>query len=48
MNLVSSQFVVQTRPADLEELGSLESIAADLADGYYMPVGIAGNGQSRT
>lgn len=46
-NLIVTDFVVQTRPADLEELGSLESIAAGLADGY-MPVGIAGSGHSRT
>jgi hypothetical protein len=40
MNLVNSQFVVETRPADLEELGSLESIAAALADSS-MSEGIA-------
>ncbi len=41
------QFVIEARPADLEKLRSLDSIAADLTDGYML-VGIAGNGHSRT
>ena len=39
--------LLEAHQANLEELGSLESIAVGLADGY-MPAGIAGSGQSRT
>jgi hypothetical protein len=47
LDAVRAKLVLAARPADLEKLRSLDSIAADLADGY-MPVGIAGNGHSRT
>jgi hypothetical protein len=46
-NLIVTDFDVQTRPADLEELGSLDSIAAGMTGGY-MPGDIAGSGRSET
>jgi hypothetical protein len=45
--LIVTDFVVQTRPADLEELHSLGTIAAGMTGGY-MPGDIAGSGRSET